>query len=249
MAYGLQLIRAADNARNRVVMKILRVILLFCCILVNSALVMAVEKSGSWDVCSEYSSPFPGGSKSVVVWHFVMGKLQNGKSQVTVSDREQHSRARAELFYDSQECLERAVCIRFQQGAEIEEAVSFDPLKPALIKQTIIPVDWLNISWEKIVAGDIGEFIVKERVGNSQFSTHLKVSTIKLSRTEAEAQGMLLEYNRKLAGGVGLRLVEVAQILGPNSKIILRQLWGDAQEFWLYEEKEGRRSWRLAQFE
>ncbi len=197
----------------------------------------------NWQVRSEYTNPLPGSSKTVVIWDFKMHKLQNGKSVITVFDNEHRLETAAELLVDAGGGLRQVKCSRLVSGKKVNVVVDCDPLKPALINQTIIPVDWLQISGDGNLSN---KFVLREKIGGKTFSYHLQIKEKKISFSEAEAEGMLTKDDFYLAGAPELRLLTVERDFGDYKKEVLRQLVGDSEGFWFFEEKGTRRSWRLS---
>lgn len=201
----------------------------------------------NWSVRSEYSSPLPGRGDSVHVWRFVRSSLEDGGFKVAVCDREQRSMIRAELFFNNAGKMLRADSIRVRRGAEKCFTQLNDPAKPALVEQTVIPADWLNRMPRQFPEPGVFEFSLKKKIGSTDFSARFELQETVISFAEALAAGMISDTNRSLAQGEELRQITVVRKLGERTEPFLRQLWTVGGDFWLYEEKKERRSWRISE--
>ena len=200
----------------------------------------------SWVVRSEYQSPVPGRGKSTIWWRFESRYFANGEAQVAVSDVNGRIKARAEFYYDQAKGLVQVDCYRHLRGEEICDARIYDAGAPVIMNQTLIPGDWLNREQPFAVREEVKEYLVKEKVGVTGFSSRLSVQESELSLAEAIASGMVEADNELSGQGKRLRLVTVTKVMGLREEVLMRQLWAVGDDFWLYEEKGGRRSWRCA---
>jgi hypothetical protein len=208
------------------------------------------DAAQSWVVRSEYQSPIPGRDKSTIRWHFERRVSAQGEVRVLVSDFDGRVQSRAELYFDRNHALVQVDCYRQRRGQEIVEARIYDIKAPAIMNQSLVPGDWLNRELPFIVREKANEYLVKEKVGAAVFSSHLLVTEESINWAEAQAAGMIGSDNHDLvASDRPLRLVTVSKIIDARTKAIplLRQLWAVGDSFWLYEEKDGRHSWRCQQ--
>ncbi len=197
-------------------------------------------------IVSEYRSPLPGRAVNEVRWQFVESTTTDGY-MVDIVDIDQKVGCRAELYFSESQKLEQADCFRWIEGAEVCSANRYDIKKPALLNATIIPGDWLNRSLPFVYQPDKQKVVLYEQIGTTRFSSFLKVQDRKISREEALAQGMLREdLQAGLAVAGQLYLVEISRTSNDgNQDLLLQQLWFAGDNFWLYESKAGRQSWRV----
>lgn len=206
------------------------------------------EKVDTWVVRSEYQSPIPGRDKSTVWWQFERQILAHGEELVAVTDLNQRVRTRAELYYNQNNALSQVDCYRQLRGEEICDARLYDTGAPVLINQSLVPGDWLNRELPFVPRPEVGEYVVKEMIGTTGFSSRLLVQEREMALSEARSNGMIGSDNEALLQKQGLYLVTVRKIIESRpDTVLLRQLWAVGDNFWLYEEKEGRRSWRCQQ--
>lgn len=205
------------------------------------------EKVESWVVRSEYRSPVPGREKSTIWWRFESRSLANGEVEMAVSDVNGRVKARAEFYYDQGNNLLQADCYRHVRGEEICDARIYDLSAPAIINQTLIPGDWLSCEQPFVVNEESREYLVNHKIGITGFSSHLRVQEQEVSMQEALDSGMIGDDNRLSGEGKHLRLLTVVRIMGSREEILMRQLWAVGGNFWLYEEKGARCSWRRSQ--
>ena len=230
---------------------VLRQILLSLILLlgiVGSANLAAAEKTQTWIVRSEYQSPIPGREKSTIWWQFEQQILAHGEVLVVVTDLDQRVRTRAELYYNRQGALSQADCYRQRRGEEICDARLYDTGAPVLINQSLVPGDWLNHELPFVPRAEVGEYSVKEMIGITGFSSRLLVQEQEMGLAKARSAGMIGSDNEALVGNQNPYLITVSKVTGSRSDaVLLRQLWLVGDNFWLYEEKEGRQSWRHQQ--
>jgi len=206
----------------------------------------AAEKNLTWVVHSEYQNPVPGSAKSTIWWRFERQILANGEARVLVTDLDGRVQSRAELYFDQNHALAQVDCYRQRRGEEIADARIYDIAAPVVMSQSLIPGDWLNRQQPFIARNLPHEYLVKEKIGTTVFSTRLLVTEEGVSLSEALAAGMIRSDNQGLVQDQVLRLVNVSKIMGTKADLspLMRQLWVVGDSFWLYEEKAGRRSWR-----
>ena len=204
------------------------------------------EDGAGWVVRSEYQSPIPDRGKSTIWWRFVSRISASGEAQVAVTDLNERVKTRAELFYNQENVLLQVDCYRHRRGQEICDARLYDAGAPVIMNQSLIPGDWLNRQQPFAVREEASEYIVKERVGITVFSSHLLVTEKEIGLAEARSSGMIESDNEALGRDKKLRLVTVSKVMGADEEriLLMRQLWAVGDSFWLYEEKAGRRSWR-----
>ena len=201
----------------------------------------------SWFVRSEYQSLMPGQSKTTVVWQFDRQLSADGDLKLLVYDRDNKVRCRAEFFFVSEGALVQADCYREVRGLEICDAKRYVATDPVLLTQTLIPGDWLNGPLPFVFDDEINTYTVRELIGTTTFTSHLKTRQKSISYNEAVATGMLKPDLQADEGKKNnLRLVRVARLCGDREEVVLEQLWAEGDIFWLYEAKNERQSWRLA---
>ena len=207
---------------------------------------VAAEEVESWVVRSEYQSPIPGRGKSTIWWRFEPRHLLSGETQVLVTDLNARVEARVELYYDQENSLHQVDCYRYRRGEEICDARIYDVVSPVIMNQTMIPGDWLNRRLPFVDQEKVGEYFVKEKIGVTGFSSHFLVAEKGIGLAEAQSLGMISSDNELFMQDQRLRLVTVSKVMGSREDLtlIMRQLWAVGDNFWLYEEKGGRRSWR-----
>jgi len=212
----------------------------------GSASLAAAEKNQTWVVRSEYQSPIPGKEKSTIWWQFERQILVNGEARVVVTDLEGRVQSRAELYYDLNDALAQADCYRQRRGEELVDARVYDVTVPVIINQSLVPGDWLNREQPFAARKKADEYLIKEQIGTTVFSSRILVTEESVSYSEALAAGMIGSDNQGLVQGKTLRLVTVSKLMRTEAELspLMRQLWAVGDSFWLYEEKAGRRSWR-----
>ncbi len=207
------------------------------------ALAVAVE-THNWVVRSEYQSPVPGRQKSTIWWQFQPQILGDGV-MVEVTDLNGRVKTRAELYFDQENALSQADCYRQRRGEEICDARIYDSSVPVLLNQSLVPGDWLNRGLPFVPQVDSVEYLIKTKIGTTGFSLHVLITDAMLDVAEARTMGMINSDNEALLHGQKLYLVTVRKVLGSNmDSVLLRQLWVSGDNFWIFEEKGGRRSWR-----
>ncbi len=215
-----------------------------------SGLTAAVAEDGVTRLIrSEYQSPIPGREKSTIWWLFASSTTASGGTRVLVTDRDLRAQTRAELYYDQQNVLLQVDCYRQRRGQEICEARIYDSSAPVIMSQSLIPGDWLNRQLPFVPREKVGEYLVKEQVGVTVFSSRLQITEKEIELDEACNLAMINSDNQALVQERRLRLVTVNKVMGAGEEklLLMRQLWAVGDSYWLYEEKGGRRSWRCAQ--
>ncbi len=202
----------------------------------------------NYEIISEYQSPVPGSAVNEVRWQFA-GRVTADGYMVEIEDLDQKVGCRAELYFSSNHVLEQADCFRWVKGAEVCSANQYDTKKPALLNATIIPGDWLNRPLPFVHQANKRKVVLYEQIGTSRFANYLIVQDRQISRQEALAQGMIRDdLQTGLAVAGQLYLVEISRAgNGASQDLLLQQLWRVGDNFWLYESKAGRSSWRLLQ--
>lgn len=203
------------------------------------------EEAEKWVIRSEFQSPVPGSKKSTTRWLFEKRILaSDGTALINVSELDGRAKVRAMFYYDLNKRLVQADYFRSAREGEICEAQSYDPSAPAIMNKTIIPGDWLNRELPFVERGRADEYHIVEKVGITGFSSHLIVEEREVSRELVIALGMLERDGELLNQAKNLCLVTVSKALGTGEEMVLmHQLWAVGDDFWLYEEKGGRRSW------
>jgi hypothetical protein len=202
----------------------------------------------NYEIISEYQSPVPGRAVNEVRWQFA-GRVTADGYMIEIEDLDQVVGCRAELYFSSNQVLEQADCFRWVKGAEVCSANQYDTKKPALLNASIIPGDWLNRPLPFVYQANKRKVVLYEQIGTSRFANYLIIQDRQISWQEALAQGMIRDdLQAGLAGADQFYLVEVSRAgNGAKPDLLLQQLWLAGDNFWLYESKAGRRSWRLLQ--
>lgn len=198
-----------------------------------------------WLVKSEYISPAPGQGKTILVWEFESELLPDGDRVVSVRERDNRARCRAELFFNSEDNLVQTDCYRTVRDEELVNSHRYVAAKPVIMSHTIIPGDWLNRKLPFAAETEVDEYVVYDQIGNARFANYLGVSDKLITYSEAVAAGMIRGEQKNIAKQKKLYVAEVKRNSGERSDLLLRQLWQEGDNFWLFEEKGGRRSWRI----
>lgn len=211
---------------------------------------VGAEVTAGHTIISEYRSPVPGRAVNVVRWQFTNTLSGVNGYMTEIEDLDQKVGCRSELFYGPSHRLEQADCFRWVKGAEVCSANQYDAKKPALLNATIIPGDWLNRSLPFAYEANKRDVVIYEQVGTTRFANYLEIQDREISRAEAFSEGMIrddLQAGIAVAGRLYLVEVRRAGGSGDNNDLLLQQLWRSGDNFWLYESKAGRRSWRALQ--
>jgi len=206
------------------------------------------ENGSSHTIVSEYQSLVPGRSVNRVYWGFSQHNLGADGFLFAVEDLDQKVGCRAELYFNSVLALEQADCFRWVNGEEICSANQYDPVKPVLLADTIIPGDWLNRPLPFVYEATKRESVIYEQIGTAKFVTYMTIYDRHIGRDEAVAEGMIRsDLQPDLDASVKLYLVEITRNSGNHNppELLLRQLWVAGDDFWVYEAKAGRSSWRV----
>ena len=208
--------------------------------------VAAASERDLWEVLSRYQSPVPMQPESEVKWLYEKKIAGNNMTTVSVSDSSNRLLCRIEMRYNENSLLVGAESCRIIRGKEVCLEKEYEAKTPALLNQTLIPGDWLNLDPQDLAAGDwVQSRKVKDRVGNTSFVDYLTIKKKAVTLEQALVSGMLNRENRQFAENKRLYTLSLSRGEGENSQPILRQLWAKDAKFWLYEEKDGRRSWYL----
>ena len=224
--------------------------LLFISLLITVPQVVAAgaENGFSYTIVSEYQGLVPGRSANQVHWQFNQHNLGADGFLFEVEDRDQKVGCRAEFYFSPTRSLEQADCFRWVNGEEVCSANQYDSAKPALLTYTIIPGDWINRPLPFVYDAVRREVVTYEQVGTARFAAYLSIQDRQISRAEAVAEGMINpDLQPGFAAKTNLYLVEITRA-GANQdqpELLLQQLWVAGDNFWLYESKAGRRSWRV----
>ncbi len=223
---------------------------LFILLLIPLLHVTAVkaENEFSYAIVSEYQSLVPGRSVNNVHWRFNQQNLGADGFLFAVEDRDQKVGCRAEFYFSPVWALEQADCFRWVNDEEICSANQYDSAKPVLLSDTIIPGDWLNRPLPFVYGTTKREFVTYEQVGTARFASYLTIQDRQISRSEAVSEGMIRpDLQPGLSASANLYLVEITRGSSNQSQpeLLLRQLWTASGNFWIYEAKSGRRSWRV----
>ena len=213
------------------------------------AMVFAYPTQADLTIVSEYQSLVPGRPANTVFWNFSEEPLADGGNMIEVRDRDQKMGCRVELYYNDCQALVQADVYREVRGREVCDARQYLAGKPALLNHTIIPGDWLNRPLPFIAESKKRVYVVYEQIGTARFADYLEVQEKPISFAQALADGMLrVDRQDGLSEPEKLYLVEVRRgRRGEYQELILQQLWVEGDQFWLFEAKNGRRSWRLVE--
>ena len=224
-----------------------RIIILAVICLFATALSTPVQ--ADLTVVSEYRSLVPGRPSNTVFWNFTEEILVEGGTMVEVRDRDQKMGCRAELFYNESQALVQADGYREVRGSEVCDARQYHAGKPAIMNHGIVPGDWLNRPLPFIVESKKREYIVCEQIGTARFAEYLEVQEKPISFAQALSAGMVrADLQDGLQEAEKLYLVEIKRRSGKDRmELLLQQLWAEDDRFWLFEAKNGRRSWRLVE--
>lgn len=200
-----------------------------------------------WKVLSQYHSPVPMQPESEVKWLYEQ-RVDNNITTIAVSDYDHRLQCRAELRYNESGSLVWVNSCRIIRDKEVCRVKNYEPQKPALLNQTLIPGDCLNLKPQNLVDGDWEEYTqVRESVGAASFIDYLTVKKESVTFEQAQAIGMLNQKNEHFAKTENLYTLSLLRGEKSQSELVLRQLWATGAHFWLYEEKDGRRSWYLGE--
>ena len=195
-----------------------------------------------WVVKSTYHNPVTGRSTPPLFWEFVV-EYQDTETLVSVRDVNGRAGFRAGLLYDRNGCLIRADCFNKMGDRELKVTRSFDAEKPAILEDSLVPGDWLNVPlpWD----GNVETFSVTRKVGEvASFVRSIRLSGKRLPVSEAVSRGMVPEATAAGLPSGELLLVVCEKLDGKEEgREILRQLWSSGLPFWLYESTPSRESW------
>lgn len=211
---------------------------------------VAAEENISFTVVSEYQSLIPGRAGNLVYWQFKEKNLGADGFEVEIEDRDQKVGCRAELYFNPNRDLVQADCFRWVNGKEICSADRYEAAEPVILSSTIIPGDWLNRPLPFVYKAGKRKFITHEQIGTTRFATYLTVQERRVSFKNAVSAGMIrddLQASSAISDSLCLVEITVNGATGSKAKVLLQQLWAEGDMFWLYEAKEGRRSWRMLQ--
>ena len=200
----------------------------------------AVPENGCM-VRSAYRSPVAGQPAAEVKWVFLQG---SDPRRFLVRDTNNLVGARAELDFDEQGHLSGLTVARQVRGRPVVDVIITEAGNRQLILQdSLLPLDWFNCPPlpEANPAGT--EMVTREKIGRAGFVRRLRLRCREMTLADAVAAGMVVDDNREFAAQKKLYLREALARENGQWVPVLRQLWTADDGFWLYEEKEGRRSW------
>ena len=208
----------------------------------------SVQPATSWLVNSEYLNPLAGNRVSRISWRFSRFDCDGDCYRLEVKDSDERVGSWGELHFDRENKLTRFVGFRIVREKVVEDVFTFDPRKPAVVQQSLIPGSWLNVEVPFHFNSASKKYSVKGAISPARFVTHLRLQEREIGIAEAHELGLLNETNRAAAKGKSLYLVEIFRSRGKTASAepVLRQLWSESGTFWLYEEQGTRRSWRVA---
>lgn len=214
---------------------------IFCC-----PYAAAVEKDvgQQWLVKSTYLDPMTGNTLPTLFWEFTK-KVEKSAPVITVKDRSGKTPFRQELFFNSSDSLVRVDSFNIVRNRELVFTRSFDPEMPAVLEDSIIPSNWINVPlpWhtEPVV------FSIKKSVGkHASFATRMRLSGQTIDPQQALMLNMITEELIDKIAGENLLLVIFEKINRKGEpEEILRQLWSSNIPFWLYEATATRKSWYI----
>lgn len=225
------------------------IIIVFCFAFFLSSFIFAApcdpeETGNAVHVHSAYQSVLPGSRISLTEWNFSYKYQEDGTFQVMITDSNRKIQCRAIIFYDKNRRLVKADCFRtISQKEECDTAI-FDPLMPAVLDQTLIPGDSLNCNITTLNCNQDRQCVIKRRVGDIVvFVDKLLLKKEMISIEEAVSQGMLNEKNLAFVSAEPLYVLSLFREESDGKVLVLRQIWQAGAKFWLYEEKNNRRSW------
>ena len=198
-------------------------------------------------VRSLYRSPLPGAAEREISWRFIPSAVSSGGRMYEVRDREGRVGTWGRLVFDAAGRMTELKRFRLVRGETVlDETHPRAVGEPLILVDGLPPLDWFNCSLEN-PGEKHRELAVERRAGPARFVTRYTVGCREIGFAEAEKRGMLDAGNRKLARGRRLYLKEAYPVSEPQEKPVLLQLWCEGDDFWLYEEKGARRSWRYKQ--
>ena len=205
----------------------------------------AASESAMWEVLSRYQSPVPMQPESEVKWQYVK-EMEGNIATVLVSDVSNSLQCRIKLRYNENGSLVWVKSCRIIRGRENCLEKYYESKVPALLNQTLIPGDCLNMDPQDLAAGDwVKSCKIEDQIGGTSFVDYLKIKKETVTLEQALTGGMLNQQNKQFAENKRLYILSLSRGEVENSGLVLRQLWAQDAKFWLYEEKDGRCSWYL----
>ncbi|HID97219.1 MAG TPA: hypothetical protein EYP57_03390 [Thermodesulfobacteriaceae bacterium] len=153
---------------------------------------------------------------------------------------------RMELMFSDDRRLIRSTTYNLMRGGEKVFHEAFDPSKPAVINNSLIPAEWINVplEWGKTMTR---EYKIKRQIGPASF-----LKTVRLTFEPVLLSGILNEnmVTSALMDDLNdrrLLLVRLENVIGDGGEeIIFLQLWAEGIPFWIYEKTSSRQSWLLS---
>jgi len=202
------------------------------------------ETAKEYEVVSQYRNVIDGSVSNRISWRFVRSTGEDQDSMIMVDDTEKRVGARAELFLEDGR-VTKIANFRSVRGEEIVEMTEGSPSKPLLVDRCLAPVDWLNCPLPFDPEPIVDRFSISKTIGGARFGSVFTVRAQEVPEAEAVAKGWLTDDNHRFViKGERLYLVQIDRLLSGKSEPVLKQLWSRGGEFWLYEEKGRRSSWR-----
>jgi len=214
---------------------------------VFSVLGSAPAEVHEWQVRSQYRSPVTGQPESVIVWQFTRGEWTDGQF-ITVNDVANQVQVKAEMFFNQRRVVKIAFDRRVR-NRNSRELRNFEASTPAIVSGGLPPVDWFNLAIPFIAISGIQDCFVTTKLASARFVAHLQMRAYEVSLADAEDRGWLVNGSeiKNMLNGKRLFMVELVRVGSSQvgRELMMRQLWAEGRDFWLYEEKGLRRSWLL----
>ncbi|RZB38057.1 MAG: hypothetical protein SRB2_00403 [Desulfobacteraceae bacterium Eth-SRB2] len=126
--------------------------------------------------------------------------------------------------------------------------ISIDDYLSGMKNNTFSPDERIILSWGFPVPYDFldsydnnsRDFVVKKKIGDTSFSYHVSREVQLISSDQAISWNMIDE-NRTPSCGEKLRLITLKK----GDSLLVRQLWPEGATWWIFEETDVRKSWRL----
>ena len=116
----------------------------------------------------------------------------------------------------------------------------FDSQKPALVPDSLAPVDWMNVredpgSWPRA-------YSLRQEIAGVAFASTLRVQREEISLQEALDRKYVSMLAESRLQGKALHLYRVVKLSGAAEEEALMQLWAEDFPVWIYESTRFRSS-------
>ncbi|MBN2705178.1 MAG: hypothetical protein JXR89_01910 [Deltaproteobacteria bacterium] len=219
---------------------------IFClALLIKAASVMASELPYKYvTVRSQYQSLVPGQVPTTRYWRFEWSQVKGEELRLLILDHLKSGIPAGEMLFDQSFTFLGLSSYRYVKGKRVEETTKAISGLPLLAEHTTTPGDWLVRGIPYVLEPGLSEkFAAKVEIAGYAFATEMLLESREISFTEAQSLGMLNDSNSKFLDNQKMALLTVKKIVEKESEVVVRQLWCEGSNFWLYEEKAGRRSW------